>query len=85
MKKVAIVAVLLLGMVVFINDVEAQCAMCKATAEQGDQTGLNLGILYLFLAPYLIVGTIGFFWWKNRKKEPSQNDKFINLGDIKSN
>jgi hypothetical protein len=50
-------------------DTEAQCAMCKATAEQSDQVGLNLGILYLFLMPYTIVGTIAFFWWRNRKKE----------------
>lgn len=50
-------------------DAEAQCAMCKATAEQSDQVGLNLGILYLFLMPYTIVATIAFFWWRNRKKE----------------
>ena len=55
-------------------DTEAQCAMCKATAEQGDQVGLNLGILYLFLMPYTIVATIAFFWWRNRKKEEDMSN-----------
>jgi len=55
--------------VLFSNEVEAQCAMCKATAEQGDQRGLNIGIMFLFLMPYTIVATVGFLWWKNKRKE----------------
>lgn len=55
--------------VLFPNEMEAQCAMCKATAEQGDQEGLNIGIMFLFLMPYTIVATIAFFWWKNKKSE----------------
>jgi hypothetical protein len=31
--------------------------------------GLNAGILYMFAAPYLLVGTLGFIWWYNRRKE----------------
>ncbi|MGK0391005.1 MAG: hypothetical protein ACI94Y_003765 [Maribacter sp.] len=66
-----ILATILLFIIAIILpfDVEAQCAMCKATAEQSDQVGLNMGILYLFLMPYTIVATIAFFWWRNRKKE----------------
>lgn len=30
--------------------------------------GLNNGILYMLAMPYLIIGTIGFIWWKNRRK-----------------
>ena len=55
-------------------ETEAQCAMCKATAQQSDQVGLNMGILYLFLMPYTIVATIAFFWWRNRKKEDEMGD-----------
>ena len=52
----------------------AQCAMCKATAETSRDAGssvaegINKGILYIFMMPYIIIGTIAFFWWKARKK-----------------
>ena len=47
----------------------AQCAMCTKTAQQlGEKPaqGLNSGILYLMLAPFAIIGFIGYRWWKNR-------------------
>jgi len=59
----------------------SQCAMCQATVEsnagKGHEdsdnqvgTGLNTGILYLMLAPYLLIGTVGFLWYRsNRKKK----------------
>jgi hypothetical protein len=54
----------------------AQCAMCRASVENnvsnGDTSigaGLNTGILYLFVMPYLLAGIIGFFWWKSAKKK----------------
>jgi len=53
----------------------AQCAMCRVTVENnvsnGDTTvgaGLNMGILYLFSAPYVLLAVIGFFWYKHAKK-----------------
>jgi len=52
----------------------AQCVMCKGTTEgayqQGNDAvmGLNGGILYLFLAPYVILSVILFFWYRNNKK-----------------
>ncbi len=54
----------------------AQCAMCRASIENNvsngvlDQggMGLNAGILYLLVMPYLLVGTIAFFWYQNSKK-----------------
>lgn len=48
---------------------DAQCAMCTKTAQQlGEKpaAGLNSGILYLMLLPFVIVSFIGFRWWKNR-------------------
>ena len=57
----------------FITEVDAQCVMCKATAESAEEAGenavegLNTGILYLMGIPYLLMGTIGFVFWKNRK------------------
>jgi uncharacterized membrane protein len=52
----------------------SQCAMCTEVADEASRNGnsagdgINKGVLYLFLAPYLIVGTIGFIWWRSRRK-----------------
>lgn len=56
-------------------EIMAQCPMCRAAAEtnlaQGgtEGKGLNKGILYMLTLPYLLVGTLGFLWWKNKKGE----------------
>jgi len=53
----------------------AQCPMCKIGAESNLRNGgtaangLNAGILYMLAMPYLLVGTLGFLWYKNRKKD----------------
>ena len=53
----------------------AQCPMCKIGAESNLKnggsagSGLNAGILYMLAMPYLLVGTIGLVWYKNRKKD----------------
>jgi len=57
------------------SEVMAQCPMCRAAAEtnlaQGgtEGKGLNKGILYMLSLPYLLIGTIGFIWWRNKKEE----------------
>lgn len=54
---------------------EAQCPMCRMTAESNlanggqEGEGLNNGILYMLLTPYLLIGVIGYVWWRNRRKE----------------
>ena len=51
----------------------AQCPMCKISMESNLNNGgtagkgLNKGILYLFSLPYLIIGGIGFYWYKNQR------------------
>lgn len=30
--------------------------------------GVNKGVLYIFMMPYLVMGTLGYFWWRGRKK-----------------
>lgn len=54
----------------------AQCAMCRATVDSNLSegrgvigTGINFGIVYLFLTPYLLVATMVFLWYRNGKKE----------------
>ena len=46
-------------MVVFAQDAEAQCGMCKAVAESENVgAGLNLGIIYLMAAPYILFAIV---------------------------
>lgn len=54
----------------------AQCAMCRATVESTVSNGrsivasdLNFGIAYLLIFPYLLVGLIGFMWYRKSQKE----------------
>ncbi|MEM9918938.1 MAG: hypothetical protein AAF990_12630 [Bacteroidota bacterium] len=60
------------------SSVQAQCPMCRISAEKNLKDGgtaakgLNTGILYMLSAPYLIVGTIGFIWYRNRRKEDEE-------------
>lgn len=56
--------------------IQAQCAMCKATAEEsGFESGLNSGIIYLMIIPYILL--IFFFRKKIVKlfKELFRKDK----------
>ncbi len=52
----------------------AQCPMCRTAVESNLQNGgtegagLNTGIMYLLLAPYVIVGVLGYLWYRNRKE-----------------
>jgi ABC-type multidrug transport system permease subunit len=53
--------------------------MCRASVENnvsnGDTSigaGLNSGIIYLFVMPYLLAMIIGFLWWKSAKKKKSK-------------
>lgn len=54
---------------------EAQCAMCRTQLENnvsngnpGIAAGINTGILYLLIMPYLMVMVLGYFWYKNSRK-----------------
>lgn len=73
--KLAVLIIVILMMAAFPDMLSAQCAMCKASSEAnlkaggGDPKGLNAGILYMLSLPYLIVGGIGIWWWRNQKKQ----------------
>jgi hypothetical protein len=70
MKRTVIILVTLLFLAVF--SAEAQCAMCRAVleSEEGGQAakGINNGIMYLMIFPYLLIGGIGFFVYRSRQK-----------------
>ncbi|MBI3221085.1 MAG: hypothetical protein HYZ44_16355 [Bacteroidetes bacterium] len=75
MKKIAV-----LGLFVLLStSTWAQCAMCKATLENnisngniGIAAGINFGILYLFVAPYLAIAALGIFWYRTSKKNEAK-------------
>jgi hypothetical protein len=49
----------------------AQCAMCKAVVENGDVSmaeGVNNGIAYLMVFPYLLIGVLFFTIYRYRKR-----------------
>lgn len=72
--RYVIVICIVILMMAITADVSAQCPMCRAAAEtnlaQGgtEGKGLNKGILYMLSLPYLLIGTIGFIWWKNKEE-----------------
>ncbi|MCC5944330.1 MAG: hypothetical protein JJT94_05300 [Bernardetiaceae bacterium] len=76
--------ILLLISIALPAELSAQCAMCRATVENnfnnGDYStgmGLNSGILYLLLMPYILIGTVAFFWYRNNKKNSGKTQRTI--------
>ena len=79
MKKLKIVLLSLLLLIANCQLVIAQCAMCKGAVETNMSTGrnvigngINAGIAYLFVFPYLTVGVIAYLWYRNSKKALAQ-------------
>jgi hypothetical protein len=69
-KRLFIIAFILIVLQFTGNHAQAQCSICTKTAQQlGEQPakGLNAGILYLAFAPFAIVGYVGYRWWKGNK------------------
>lgn len=65
MKKIIFILAILLSQIS-----NAQCAMCKAVVENGDVSmaeGVNNGITYLMVFPYLLIGILFFTIYRYRK------------------
>ena len=76
MKKAAITGLFtfLLGLLMSFAPltVQAQCSMCKTQVESArgnkedyDASGLNKGILMLMTVPYVLMGVVGFIWYRH--------------------
>jgi len=52
---------------------EAQCAMCRAVLESEEgQTmakGINNGIVYLMVVPYVLIGGLGYIIYRKLKSK----------------
>ncbi len=56
---------------VSIKETYSQCAMCKAVVENGDVSmaeGVNNGITYLMVFPYLLIGVLFYVIYRYKKK-----------------
>ena len=56
---------LAMAAMLMLTDVDAQCVMCKAVAEDSAAEGavgrgINQGILYIMAVPYILIGVFGF-------------------------
>jgi hypothetical protein len=76
MRKTAIFSLFALVLSLFLSLTpllaSAQCSMCKTQVESArnekgeyDTSGLNSGILYLMTVPYILIGTVGYFWYRH--------------------
>lgn len=67
MKKISTLIIVLFYTVAS----NAQCAMCKAVVENGDiemAEGINSGITYLMIFPYLLVAVLAYVLFKYKKR-----------------
>lgn len=81
-KRIAAIFILV---TVFVNNAEAQCAMCKQAAQSSLDNNqfsmareLNTGILYLMVIPYLLIAFIFrkqiISLYKSWRGKPSQDE-----------
>jgi hypothetical protein len=56
----------------------AQCAMCRAALENSDgpikAEGVNDGIMYLMVFPYLLIGLVGYAVYRMRQKKKAKQE-----------
>jgi hypothetical protein len=66
LSKITILVLLLVSQF----SANAQCAMCKATAESNPNVGggLNAGIEYILIIPYILLGAFVFIVLKGKMK-----------------
>lgn len=83
MKKLAIFLGMFILFILTATNTWAQCAMCRGSVESSMGNGrnnvgvgLNTGIMFLFVMPYLLVAVIGYLWYRNSKKA-QQERQFV--------
>ena len=69
MKIRTILIIILLASI----DLDAQCAMCRAVLESDESgqaaKGINNGIMYLMIFPYLFIAGVGYAIYRSRKRK----------------
>lgn len=60
-----------LMMILLVKSSYSQCAMCKAVVENGDSSmaeGVNNGITYLMIFPYLLIAVLFYAIYRYKKQ-----------------
>ena len=74
MRNSKFILIILLILILMPQVADAQCSMCRAVleseADQSTAEGINDGILYLMIFPYLLIGGVGYFIYRSRKNKP---------------
>jgi hypothetical protein len=69
-KEYFILVIILLLAALLPEQLDAQCAMCKATNEsamdEDSGFGINEGIIYLMGIPYILLGILGFMFFRKK-------------------
>ncbi|KQS41522.1 hypothetical protein [Pedobacter sp. Leaf194] len=74
-NKAFLILILFLFAFTMPPKVMAQCAMCTINAEQGvkngntQAAGLNTGVIYLLVIPYILATAVGIIWYKKYRKK----------------
>ena len=70
--------ILLLLFLISVLPAEAQCAMCRAVLESEESgqaaKGINNGITYLMIIPYILIGGIGYAIYRSRQREKMEEN-----------
>lgn len=65
-------SLIFLSVLLIAQTTTAQCAMCKAVVENGNVSmaeGVNDGITYLMVFPYILVGILFYTLYRYRQKQ----------------
>lgn len=88
MKSFKVIISVTVLIVFSIVGATAQCPMCKMAAESNLDhggtagQGLNTGILYMLMMPYLLVAIIGYIWYRNRKTDVELLEDQLNTSSV---
>ena len=70
LKRLTVCVLISCSCMFYTSALQAQCSICTKSVQQlGEKPAkaLNGGILYLAAAPLLMMGFIGYRWWKSNR------------------
>ncbi len=74
-KRVIFILFIVVSTFAVAPQAQAQCSMCTISAEQGSKNGntqskgINDGIIYLLVFPYILIAGIGILWYRSYRKK----------------
>ncbi|RRO24352.1 hypothetical protein [Flavobacteriaceae bacterium 14752] len=67
----------ILLIILSIENISAQCSMCRAVLESNADNsaaeGINDGIVYLMAFPYLLMGGLGYYIYRTHQKQKKKS------------